>query len=295
MYHFQGNQNTGPNNRPPRAFNFRHPPLKVSERPLLTAKHTSPEVLAFPASNAPDRFRGVEDLSDADEADTDMSHEGYHPKKMRWSNPDPYTSLPPLDDTTRKRKDVVKLIRKARVEPAATPKNSVANDQDFISFDVDGDDSHPGLHSPPAGAPRGPKSDYPARNVQPVQQKFQDSIQSGKRKREDTGNQFRLPPHRKQDNGDGMVLVQWQPTSNVSATPWLRSVNDKSLEPPGISLHKEILDFYEWIKPRDFEHEIRANLIARLQRDFERLEPGGRLKPFGSFAAGLYLPIGDMD
>ena len=36
-------------------------------------------------------------------------------------------------------------------------------------------------------------------------------------------------------------------------------------------------------------------MIARLQKAFERLEPGGRLEPFGSFAAGLYLPTGDMD
>ena len=214
----------------------------------------------------------------------------------RWSNPDPYTSLPPVDDPKRKHKDVVKLIRKARVETTAAPGMGAANDQDFISFDFDGDDFHPGRYSPPASAPTGPKSDFPARNVQPTQDKAQDSIQLGKRKREDNQNQLRLTSsQKKQYNRDDMVLAQWQPTSNVSPTPWLRSPKDRGLEMPGISLHKEVVDFYEWVKPRDFEQEVRADLIVRLQKDFERLEPGGRLRPFGSFAAGLYLPTGDMD
>jgi non-canonical poly(A) RNA polymerase PAPD5/7 len=60
-------------------------------------------------------------------------------------------------------------------------------------------------------------------------------------------------------------------------------------------LHQEILDFYDWVRPQDFEQEIRLEVISRLQRTFSKLEPGCQLKPFGSFAAGLYLPTGDMD
>jgi non-canonical poly(A) RNA polymerase PAPD5/7 len=98
-----------------------------------------------------------------------------------------------------------------------------------------------------------------------------------------------------QYNGDGMILALWQPTKNFSPTPWLQSLHGRGLEAPGIALHKEVIDFYEWVKPRDFEHAVRADLITRLQKALERLEPGGRLKAFGSFAAGLYLPTGDMD
>jgi non-canonical poly(A) RNA polymerase PAPD5/7 len=61
------------------------------------------------------------------------------------------------------------------------------------------------------------------------------------------------------------------------------------------SLHQEILDFYDWVRPHDFEQEIRQGLITRLQRIFSKIEPGCQLLPFGSFAAGLYLPTGDMD
>ncbi len=60
-------------------------------------------------------------------------------------------------------------------------------------------------------------------------------------------------------------------------------------------LHQEILDFYDWVRPQDFEQEIRLDVITRLQKMFSRVEPGCLLKPFGSFAAGLYLPTGDMD
>ncbi|POS83513.1 hypothetical protein EPUL_004710, partial [Erysiphe pulchra] len=54
--------------------------------------------------------------------------------KPRWSNPDPYTALPPPDESQRKKKDVVKLIRKARVASESKTKLETPTD-DFISFD----------------------------------------------------------------------------------------------------------------------------------------------------------------
>lgn len=54
----------------------------------------------------------------------------------KWSNPDPYTVLPPIDDTQRKKRDVVKIIRKARIsteKPVISQSQAAAND-DFISF-----------------------------------------------------------------------------------------------------------------------------------------------------------------
>lgn len=54
----------------------------------------------------------------------------------KWSNPDPYTVLPPIDDTQRKKRDVVKIIRKARVstEKAVITNSQAAANDDFISF-----------------------------------------------------------------------------------------------------------------------------------------------------------------
>lgn len=54
----------------------------------------------------------------------------------KWSNPDPYTVLPPIDDTQRKKRDVVRIIRKARVSTERTviSQSQAAANDDFISF-----------------------------------------------------------------------------------------------------------------------------------------------------------------
>ena len=56
----------------------------------------------------------------------------------KWSNPEYYTALPPPDESQRKKRDVVKLIRKARVAVGrnTTSANQVVANDDFISFDM---------------------------------------------------------------------------------------------------------------------------------------------------------------
>ena len=90
----------------------------------------------------------------------------------RWSNPDPYTVLPPIDENQRKRKDVVKIIRKARIqtEKEVATKSQVAANDDFISFNLGEDSSSDRSPSPGPlepinahesglpGAPSGPRS-----------------------------------------------------------------------------------------------------------------------------------------
>jgi len=113
------------------------------------------------------KYIPIEDVSDSSEAEMDMSDdeddsESAEPKKKqiktmkkaadgnsvpKWSNPDPYTALPPVEES-RKRKDVVKLIRKARVE-AATAKAENSPVDDFISF---GDDKEEEEHVEPVPA-----------------------------------------------------------------------------------------------------------------------------------------------
>src|SRR5277367_5756675 len=141
MFHFHGNdsprraEGRDRRRRPRHEFTFLPRP-KVSERPLLTKKHEESKELTFDRPDTADRFRGVEDLTDSDESEMDlsMSEDEGRPRKqarlgerhdhndsaLRWSNPGPYTSLPPLEDSQRKRKDVVKLIRKARIETVQT-------------------------------------------------------------------------------------------------------------------------------------------------------------------------------
>ena len=125
------------------------------------------------------RFKPIEDVSDSEETEMDISDDengaAEQPKKKvrivdkaadgdsvpRWSNPDPYTALPPPDESQRKKKDVVKLIRKARVETTSTSTTKVDPADDFISFDFgdEGDALQNDDHSPDksgmgvAGAP----------------------------------------------------------------------------------------------------------------------------------------------
>jgi non-canonical poly(A) RNA polymerase PAPD5/7 len=139
---------------------------RAAERPFLhTNRDPTPELM--PGMEEEDangvKYRALEDMSDSDEADMDLSSDednqpsdetSEEPKKKqartegkksvdgdsvpRWSNPDPYTALPPIDDSQRKKLDVVKLIRKARVVNAsdAAQKTDAVTD-DFISFDFD--------------------------------------------------------------------------------------------------------------------------------------------------------------
>ena len=143
-----------------------------------TGKDLNEQLLGMTTSQAgASRYMPAEDVSDSDEeqmdeSDSDMaesdannadlangreSGDGLEPSakrralnhrsrnaqdgasEPRWSNPDPYTVLPPIDDSQRKRKDVVKLIRKARKEAEATAaeRNQVAANDDFISFGMD--------------------------------------------------------------------------------------------------------------------------------------------------------------
>lgn len=61
------------------------------------------------------------------------------------------------------------------------------------------------------------------------------------------------------------------------------------------SLHKEICDFYDFVKPQYFEQVIREDLLERVQKAVESEIPTCNVHCFGSFAAGLYLPNADMD
>lgn len=64
------------------------------------------------------------------------------------------------------------------------------------------------------------------------------------------------------------------------------------------SLHKEVMDFYHFVRPRDFEQRIRENLVENLRKAMRRDNRNfadAEVHAFGSFVSGLYLPTADMD
>jgi non-canonical poly(A) RNA polymerase PAPD5/7 len=223
MYEFHGSQGDG-RARPPRGgdFTFRQGPRpRISDRPLLTGRRAlSPDPI-FRSGDTIDKFRQVDDLTDSQEEEVDDSRSGHdteqRPSKRprsgpSWSNPDPYTALPPVPDTPKKNKDVVKLIRRSRVTPPAQSTNAVApNGEDFISLDLgNGVEDH---NEPPINAPTGPKA-----------QPLVDLIQPGKRKH-DALEVNKLPPQARKGarlHQQGKILKEWNAWDSGSSTPWYR-------------------------------------------------------------------------
>ena len=140
-------------------------PQAAHERALLQSRDDGTEHFLGVAQDT-NKFRDLASMSDDEEADMDVETDDSDgddaaPKKTKltrtqsltradgdsvpkWSNPDPYTVLPPPEETTGKRIDVVKLIRKAKNQLAeqASTNNAVAANDDFISFgDDDGDEA----------------------------------------------------------------------------------------------------------------------------------------------------------
>ncbi|KAG0649659.1 Topoisomerase 1-related TRF4 [Hyphodiscus hymeniophilus] len=96
--------------------------------------------------------------------------------------------------------------------------------------------------------------------------------------------------------GSGDVLKEWHPKHGVSSTPWL-DIDHSDTANMGLWLHKEVMDFYNYVRPRDFESVIRTRLVDDLRSKLKNNSTYSDtdIRPFGSFPAGLYLPTADMD
>ncbi|KJZ78509.1 hypothetical protein HIM_01900 [Hirsutella minnesotensis 3608] len=326
------------------------PPPHPSERALVSSNtFTMPgERLHDPDAAA--KFRNLDELSDDEEIDMDMSESSQSgtdtpaPKRARtqaptasaealptWSNPDPYTALPCPDESTRKKKDMVKLIRKARVEETKPNTDAPPKAENFISFDLSSDEESDSQDTPPKSAPLPPLT-LPPRPPSPIQAERMNSVARNnvntggskasaiiiydsdgevakKRESDPLGSRKRThddvikPPNYGQlkksttKPSRGTLVPAWQPKKNENPCPW----NDPasySVKDMAVRLHMEILDFYEFVRPRDYEQRIREtlvdNLLKAMKRDGRNFA-SAQIKPFGSFMSGLYLPTADMD
>lgn len=388
--------------------------VATSARPLLQQNDggNSPEQMLGVANGAP-KFMLLEDISDSEEEDMDLSEsdreEGEagdgidepHPERRalalssdadassvpKWSNPDPYTVLPPVDEVQRKKTDPVKAIRKARehaeekaaaerkaearlaeenetrekaagndtAKGEALKQNQVVANDDFISFGMDDDNEsvnddtitdpgmnddenlesipfshlqnlhHEGQHKapgtdkakmdvdalgpPPGLGPRSPSTpkqivlDFGSLQSNPMNNGLIDlteesdpSLGNRKRTHDDTIKGIRAPKSTviSAANPNGSLLPEWRPSPNTDGTPWLQRSNTITAN-AGFQLHKEICDFYDFVKPRKFEQDVREELLLRLEDTVRREIPYSSVRCFGSFAASLYLPNADMD
>jgi non-canonical poly(A) RNA polymerase PAPD5/7 len=208
-------------------------------------------------------YLNVDDLSDSDEqsmdeseAEGDASTEaaaGEDTKRVKlasdaqnsnddapkWSNAELYTALPPVEDATeRKRRDVVKLIRKARVMAAKdkAPVKPLEGD-DFISFGFEDDEEQEAEEAKPypplPSAPLMPQQNTPL----PVDTSASENHLAGK---ESVASRLEKGPKRKYEEADlggplnvprqkmgrtmttnGEILADWEERPDLNPTPWI--------------------------------------------------------------------------
>ncbi|OHW96100.1 DNA polymerase sigma subunit [Colletotrichum incanum] len=308
-----------------------------AERELLRARRDGVDENLVAEGDGGIVYRDVDELSDDEEAEMEISDnsddESGEPSSKRarrsgndesgnsvpkWSNPDPYTALPPPDAAERKKKDMVKMIRKARVDETAADKLAASTEaEEFISFDLDEPGDNDGAEEeeiilppseppsppppPPTGPappvqpssnsarepPSGPRADRdnrPAANgsaastapstpankpssLPPKPLVADDALGSRKRTADDHIKPPTYGPLKKVNKMPvgGAILPEWQVTKDEDPTPWIQTDHSKTSD-MSVWLHKEIVDFYEVVRPREFEHEMRTQLVERLRR-----------------------------
>ncbi|KAI0144412.1 hypothetical protein GGR57DRAFT_518011 [Xylariaceae sp. FL1272] len=93
----------------------------------------------------------------------------------------------------------------------------------------------------------------------------------------------------------GEVMSPWNDLKGITNTcPWIIADHSTTAN-MGLRLHKELVDFYEYVRPRDFEERVRNDMVDNLRRLIRMKLPESVVLPFGSFMSGLYLPNADMD
>ncbi|KAK5696430.1 hypothetical protein LTS12_028565, partial [Elasticomyces elasticus] len=241
-FEFRGNRGDRRPHNPRHDFTFRYSRPSTAERPLLRSKReTTPEQLKPTESDGQQeglKFAPISEMSDSEEADMDVSDddeddEEAHPRKKRaldtsadatpaappapkWSNPDPYTVLPPPDETQRNKVDVVKLIRKSRVNPLgsqAAKTDAVTTNEDFISLgdmggDEDDEDDVGG--DAPENAPKGPRRE------------MESAFGSRKRTHEDELKGFSKKTGKPMNRyyPDASILDEWRIQPDQMGSPW---------------------------------------------------------------------------
>ncbi|EAQ84734.1 hypothetical protein CHGG_08748 [Chaetomium globosum CBS 148.51] len=312
-------------------------PFVPAERELLKTDHDNNNntEVAFYNTSGGVTYRPLNELSDSDEAEMDISGDeeagsteeptGKRARSAieqstsdnnvpKWSNPDPYTALPPETATQGKKKDVVRMIRKSRVQENEVRSSLPSGEADFISFDSDSDATDE--HEDDQGQESAVRAVSPVARIVPVSELnlqlpprppkpgkgpalLPDPTPSALGSRKRTHDDEIKMPHTRLKKATkappgGGITKEWVPDPELDSTPWMEVDHSRSAN-MAVWLHKEVVDFYEYIKPRDFEERLRGELVRDLKQFCRKVFRDAEMYPFGSFPSGLYLPTGDMD
>ena len=82
--------------------------------------------------------------------------------------------------------------------------------------------------------------------------------------------------------------------SRENINPWMTRQTAETRN-PNIQLHLEIIDFYNYIKPKDKDNKYRYDIYLKLKNIVEGEIPDSKLLLFGSYITQLYLPNSDID
>jgi non-canonical poly(A) RNA polymerase PAPD5/7 len=206
------------------------------ERALLQHRDDGAEQ-AMGVEEGSKRFRNLDDMADDDEEDMEVEGDGSthgdatrHDREgnakaartqlvkradgdsvPQWSNPDPYTALPPPDETTGKKTDFVKLIRKAKNQEAEkeAAHNSVAANDDFISF---GDEDDAGEVA------QGSSNDL--EYIDTIIHHQQQAVADHR-----AGRPPKAYGNGKRKATVGGVVQEWRPLPNANPTPWFKEAD----------------------------------------------------------------------
>lgn len=241
-FQFRGNSNhLDSQSNPRKEFRFRSRPPHTADRPLLsTMRQITPEKVqdATKAKNSI-KIASLSAKRDTSDDDPDperprkkrtMSFDGPYgpqdttsislpcPHAPRWSNPDPYTAIPPPSHQTNKRVDVVKLIRKARVDKTAKANGNdeLKDPLDYISLGIISE-SEPQSNAPQNGRNIPFSGPTPREGMYSVARRNRIRGDAIKRRSKNT----RKPASKY--ICDGSVIKEWRPLSQETGTPWLES------------------------------------------------------------------------
>lgn len=76
-------------------------------------------------------------------------------------------------------------------------------------------------------------------------------------------------------------------------TAWFRG--NCTFKSPMLKLHKEIVDFCDFLSPTPEEQAARNTAVERVSDVVKHIWPHSKVEVFGSFKTGLYLPSSDID
>ncbi|KAI3988368.1 hypothetical protein MKX01_012157 [Papaver californicum] len=91
-------------------------------------------------------------------------------------------------------------------------------------------------------------------------------------------------------------IVPTTPVQSLNPTlerGWFRS--NSRFKSPMVQLHKEILDFCDFLSPTDEEAAARTRAVDGVFDVIKYIWPLCKVEVFGSFKTGLYLPTSDID